>query len=88
MLDSLVPAVESFQKSFNGTKNIQESLKTAVSAAYAGMISTENLKSKFGRGSWRPDGTLGKRDGGATALYFMIESFARHLIDIIENKTT
>jgi phosphoenolpyruvate---glycerone phosphotransferase subunit DhaL len=79
MLDSLVPAVESFQKDFNEKANIDEALKAAVSAAEAGMLTTDNMKAKFGRGSWRPDGTVGKRDGGATAFYFMIESFARHL---------
>jgi phosphoenolpyruvate---glycerone phosphotransferase subunit DhaL len=83
MLDSLVPAVETFQKRFNEKANIIEALEAAVSAAEAGMLTTDQMKAKFGRGSWRPDGTVGKRDGGATAFYYMIESFSRHLREII-----
>jgi dihydroxyacetone kinase-like protein len=86
MLDSLVPAVETFQRSFDRTDDIAEALKAAVSAAEAGMLATDTMKAKFGRGSWRPDGTAGKRDGGATAFYFMIESFARHLRDLVDNQ--
>ena len=86
MLDSLVPAVETFQRSFNGNRDIVEALRAAVSAAEAGMLATDNMKAKFGRGSWRPDGTVGKRDGGATAFYFMIESFARHLRELLDNR--
>ncbi len=86
MLDSLVPAVETFQRSFNGNGDIVEALRAAVSAAEAGMLATDHMKAKFGRGSWRPDGTVGKRDGGATAFYFMIESFARHLRELLNNR--
>jgi len=86
MLDSLVPAVEAFQRSFYEKKDIIEALKAAVSAAEAGMLATDHMKAKFGRGSWRPDGTVGKRDGGATAFYFMIESFARHLGNLVNNQ--
>jgi dihydroxyacetone kinase-like protein len=88
MLDSLVPAVEAFQRTFHEKKDITEALKAAVSAAEAGMLATDNMKAKFGRGSWRPDGTVGKRDGGATAFYFMIESFARHLLEFDSERST
>ncbi len=84
MLDSLVPAVDTFQRFFNEKEDIVEALKAAVSAAEAGMLATDHMKAKFGRGSWRPDGTVGKRDGGAAAFYFMIESFARHLRDLVD----
>jgi dihydroxyacetone kinase-like protein len=86
MLDSLVPAVETFQRSLNEKEDLSEALKAAVSAAEAGMLATDHMKAKFGRGSWRPDGTVGKRDGGATAFYFMIESFARYLEDLLNNR--
>jgi len=86
MLDSLVPAVETFQRSFTEQGDIVAALKAAVSAAEAGMLATDHMKAKFGRGSWRPDGTVGKRDGGATAFYYMIESFARHLEDLVHNR--
>jgi phosphoenolpyruvate---glycerone phosphotransferase subunit DhaL len=78
MLDSLVPAVDTFQKVYNEKGDVKEALEKAVAAAEAGMKATDQMKAKFGRGSWRPDGTAGQRDGGATAFYFIIESFARH----------
>jgi dihydroxyacetone kinase-like protein len=79
MLDALVPAVEAFQRHLDEKGNIAEALKAAVAAAEAGMQATANMRARVGRGSYRQDGTLGVRDGGATAMYFLIESFARHL---------
>lgn len=79
MLDSLCPAVEAFKKSYSATGNTTEALKAAVAAAEEGMLATAGMKAKVGRGSYKPDGTAGVRDGGATALYFLIESFVRHL---------
>jgi phosphoenolpyruvate---glycerone phosphotransferase subunit DhaL len=82
MLDSLVPAVETFRKGIDDGKNVVLSLKESVTAAQAGMQATANMKAKFGRASYRQDGCVGVRDGGATAMYFLIESFQRHLIAI------
>ena len=79
MLDSLVPAVNAFQGSFEENGDIAEALQAAVAAAEAGMQATADMKAKVGRGSYRPDGTVGVRDGGATAMYFLVESFTRHL---------
>ena len=79
MLDSLVPAVEAFKKSLNKRRSTAEALKAAVSAAGAGMQATASMRAKVGRGSYRQDGTVGVRDGGATAMYFLVESFAKYL---------
>jgi dihydroxyacetone kinase-like protein len=79
MLDSLVPAVAAFQRNLDEKGNIAEALKAAVLAAETGMQATANMRAKVGRGSYRQDGTVGVRDGGAAAMYFLIESFARHL---------
>jgi dihydroxyacetone kinase-like protein len=79
MLDSLVPAVEVFEQSYETTGNVEEALKSAAAAAEDGMKATADMKAKFGRASWRSDGGLGHRDAGAAAMYHMIESFARHL---------
>jgi dihydroxyacetone kinase-like protein len=79
MLDALVPAVEALKKSLDEKKNTPDALKAAVAAAEAGMKATANMRARVGRGSYRQDGTLGVCDGGATAMYFLIESFARHL---------
>jgi len=79
MLDSLVPAVEAFEKSLNKKKSTAEAMQAAVSAAEAGMQATASMRAKVGRGSYRQDGTVGVRDGGATAMYFLVESFAKYL---------
>jgi len=79
MLDSLVPAVEAFKNSLNEERSTAEAMKAAVSAAEAGMQATADMKAKVGRGSYRQDSTVGVRDGGAAAMYFLVESFARHL---------
>ena len=79
VLDSLVPAVSAFRESFAEKGDITDALRAAVTAAERGMQATADMRAKVGRGSYRPDGTVGVRDGGATAMYFLIESFAKHL---------
>lgn len=86
MLDSLVPAVEAFEDSVGKSQGIVESLKAAVSQAETGMQATAGMKAKLGRGSYRQDGTVGVRDGGAVAMYYLIESFARHLSSILDSR--
>lgn len=81
MLDALVPAVAAFKKSLEDHESDSEAMSAAVAAAEAGVQATEQMRAKVGRGSYRQDGTVGVRDGGATAIYFLIESFARHLIE-------
>lgn len=86
MLDSLVPAVEAYENSAGKNQEIIESLKAAVSEAEAGMQATANMKAKLGRGSYRQDGTIGVLDGGAVAMYYLIESFARQIDIILDGK--
>lgn len=80
MLDALVPAVESFEKLIDEGQELVTSLRESVTAAHKGMTATADMKAKFGRASYRPDSCVGIRDGGATAMYFLIESFVTHLI--------
>ena len=84
MLDCLVPAVEAFKKeSVNGIEPVT-ALKAAQKAAEDGMKATIPLMSKHGRASWHREKTIGVQDAGATAMYYLIESFIRHLISHIE----
>ncbi len=80
MLDALAPAVEAFKKGVNEGKGIIISLGDSIKAAQTGMLSTKDMKAKFGRASYRQDLSVGVCDGGATAMYYLIESFARHLL--------
>ena len=86
MLDSLVPAVETFQRNLDKRESFAEALNAAVLAAEAGMQATAGMKARVGRGSYRQDGTVGVRDGGATAMYYLIESFVRHLNAALSNR--
>ncbi len=87
MLDCLVPAVEAFKKELAGGVNPEVALKAAVTAAEEGMKATIPMMSKRGRASWHREKTIGVQDAGATAMYYLIESFVKHLIARIEIST-
>jgi dihydroxyacetone kinase-like protein len=86
MLDALVPAVEAFQESLSRDNDIIQALGNTTVASEKGMYATATMKAKFGRVSWRPDGGIGLKDGGATAIYFLISSFTTNLIEITKTK--
>lgn len=81
MLDSLVPAVEAFHEKLGGKGDVAQALEAAIKAAKTGMEATVNMKAKHGRASRHQQGEAKVRDAGATAMYYLIESFARHLVD-------
>ena len=81
MLDSLVPAVEAFRKTLEQNSDVPQAIKAAVEAAEAGMQATVNMRAKHGRASRHRQGEVKVRDAGATAIYYLIESFTRHLIN-------
>ena len=62
-------------------------LEAAIKAAKTGMEATINMKAKHSRASWRHDGGIGVQDAGATAMYYLIESFVRHLISLTRDDT-
>jgi dihydroxyacetone kinase-like protein len=77
LLDALTPAVDTL-KSSAGTDEKQV-LDAAVNAAEEGVKATVNMKAKFGRAQWFQEGSVGVQDGGATAIYYMIKSFAENI---------
>jgi dihydroxyacetone kinase-like protein len=79
MLDALVPAVKAIADASAGGKSIPDALDVAVMAAELGMKSTIPMQSRQGRARWQQERTIGVQDAGATAIYFMVESCARHL---------
>jgi len=82
MLDALIPAVTTFKKQYQDAGNLNEALDAAIAAAEAGMKSTTDMKAKYGRASWHQEKTIGVQDAGATAMYYLIEAFARNLKQI------
>lgn len=81
MLDCIAPAADAFRKQLEEGSDLKKSLEEAISAADQGVKATIQLMSKHGRASWHRENTIGVQDAGATAMYYIIESFARHLID-------
>ncbi len=87
MLDCLVPAVEAFKKDLTDGVDPKVALEAAVTAAEAGMKATIPMMSKHGRASWHRENSIGVQDAGATAMYYMIESFVRHLTSSSKDDT-
>ena len=87
MLDCLAPAVEAFKKELAGGADPEIALKAAVTAADKGMKATIPMVSKHGRASWHREKSIGVQDAGATAMYYMIESFVRHLTSSSKDNT-
>ena len=79
VLDALAPAVQAFEKEWSLGSDIATALNCAVEAAECGMRATAGMQAKFGRARWFQDRSIGIQDAGATAMYFMVESFARNL---------
>jgi phosphoenolpyruvate---glycerone phosphotransferase subunit DhaL len=80
MLDSLAPGVEACKKALANGADIKAALEAVIAAAKKGMEDTTNMKAKHSRASYRPDGGIGVQDAGATAMYYLIESFGKNLI--------
>ena len=81
MLDCIAPAADAFRKQLEKGSDLKKSLEEAISAADQGVKATIQLMSKHGRASWHRENTIGVQDAGATAMYYIIESFARHLLE-------
>jgi len=79
LLDALIPAIETLKKGISDGTNDKTSLESAVKSAENGMKATVTMKAKFGRAQWFQEGSIGVQDGGATAIYYMIKSFAEHI---------
>ena len=79
MLDSLVPAVDAFKDALKNKSDLSQALDAAVKASEAGMWATVKMQAKHGRASRHQAGTVEIRDGGATAMYYLIDSFSRHM---------
>ncbi len=84
MIDALVPAVEAFQQALAKGTEQEAAIEAAIKAARAGMEATIKMWAKHSRASYRKDGGVGVQDAGATAMYYLIESFGRSLVAHLE----
>jgi dihydroxyacetone kinase len=74
ILDALVPASDSFQKSSLSGQSLLTCMKAGLHAAQTGVEQTINMRSKAGRAAWLGDRTVGSKDPGAVAFLMMFES--------------
>lgn len=81
MLDSLVPAVEAFQQRLGERMDLGGVFREAVTASGEGVEATKAMIAERGRGRWRRDESVGVQDAGATAVHYLIDSFARHAVE-------
>ncbi|SIQ34809.1 dihydroxyacetone kinase subunit DhaL [Halanaerobium kushneri] len=79
MLDSLVPAYNALKESRDNGADLKEGMKKAVQAAENGVEQTKNMVSQFGRAHYYGEKSKGKKDPGAAAAFFFLESFSRYL---------
>lgn len=81
LLDSLVPAVEAFQEILAKDVDHKAAIEAAIKAAKTGMEATTAMRAKHSRASYRQNGSVRVKDAGAAAIYYLIESFGRSLIN-------
>ncbi len=76
LIDTLVPAVEAFDKATAGGQSFGDALQALVAAAEAGRDSTINLVAKIGRASRLGERSLGVLDAGATSCAIILKTLS------------
>jgi dihydroxyacetone kinase-like protein len=76
LVDTLVPAVEAFDRVMAEGKSFGEALEALVTAAETGRDSTINLVAKIGRASRLGERSLGVLDAGATSCAIILKELA------------
>jgi dihydroxyacetone kinase-like protein len=79
MLDVLIPAAQSLQKSAAAAQELKDVLVEVVNAAEAGVEATRNMIATKGRASFLGERTLGHIDAGAKTAQLMISAIAEAL---------
>jgi dihydroxyacetone kinase-like protein len=79
MLDVLIPAAQSLQKSAAAAQELKDVLAEVVNAAETGVEATRNMIATKGRASFLGERTLGHIDAGAKTAQLMISAIAEAL---------
>lgn len=74
ILDSLIPAYESFREARQNGKDMAGCLDAAADAAEKGMEATIPLIAKKGRASYLGERSIGHQDPGATSTYLIVKT--------------
>ncbi|MDT8310531.1 MAG: dihydroxyacetone kinase subunit DhaL [Methylophaga sp.] len=81
MLDTLIPAVNSLQKSIEDNQSLETALDNMKQAAEAGMLSTKEMLATKGRASFLGERARGHIDAGARTSQLMLFAIADFLIE-------
>lgn len=84
LMDTLVPAVDSYKKALNDGKDFKEALNIMTKAAEEGKDSTIDLVAKVGRASRLGERSRGVLDAGATSCYLILNSMASTIEGLIK----
>jgi len=79
MLDSMAPAIAALKESRAAGATLAEAFAQAAQAALSAAEATAGMTPKFGRASWLGPRAAQIQDPGATAVAFMLGSFAEAL---------
>jgi len=79
MLDSMAPAIAALKESQAAGATLTEAFAQAAQAALSAAEATAGMTPKFGRASWLGPRAAQIQDPGATAVAFMLGSFAEAL---------
>ena len=75
LMDTLIPAVEAFEKTLSGGGDFKACLEEMKKAAKAGWESTKDMQAKIGRASRLGERSIGVLDAGATSCWLIIQAF-------------
>ncbi len=84
LLDTLIPAVESYSESISSGKDFKTALEDLKESANIGWRSTEDMVAKIGRASRLGERSRGVLDAGATSCYLIITSIASSIQELIQ----
>jgi dihydroxyacetone kinase-like protein len=76
MVDALTPAVAALGMALDGELAIDEAMRRAADAAYAGAVATRPLVARRGRASYLGERSAGHQDPGATSAALIIRALA------------
>lgn len=85
MMDTLVPAVETFDQEISQGKSFVEAMETMKSAAEKGKDSTKDLVAKIGRASRLGERSRGVLDAGAVSCYLILACIIDSSIELIKD---
>lgn len=83
IVDTLAPAVKTFDKKISDGKSFTESLEKMKAAAEKGKNSTKDMVAKVGRSARLGERSRGVLDAGATSCYLILKSMSDSIINLI-----